>query len=183
LRVTAIYVTHDQIEAMTMGTRIAVMKDGLLLQLDTPQTIYDHPANIFVAGFIGSPAMNFFDAGVFISGDQVSLRSEHFCCDVSGSLAKALLPQGGKEVVVGIRPEYLSHRPEGEGWIEIPSVVDVVESMGSEKHVLLSSGGKSYVAKMDVQVDARIGEKFSSYFPLSRMRAFDKESTNSLLSA
>ncbi|MGI5837336.1 MAG: ABC transporter ATP-binding protein [Chloroflexota bacterium] len=185
LQSTIIYVTHDQIEAMTMGSRIAVLRDGILQQLDTPQKLFDHPANIFVAGFIGSPAMNFFDAEVSMSGDAVSLRSESFCFTLKADLGKALAHQSGKEVVVGVRPEHFTHCPNenGSNWVEVPSEVDVVESMGSEQHVYLSAGGKGYVAKLDMGVRAKTGEKMVTYFSQDQMHIFDKATTKSLLAA
>src|SRR5450756_2504609 len=107
LQTTIIYVTHDQVEAMTMGTRIAVMKDGLLQQLDTPRNIYARPTNMFVAGFIGSPAMNFFDAAVTSSDGEAHLRGDGFGLSLSGERARVLSAYNGKQVVMGIRPEHL----------------------------------------------------------------------------
>src|SRR5512136_176783 len=107
LETTFIYVTHDQTEAMTMGSRIAVMKDGVLQQIDTPQTLYDRPGNIFVAGFIGSPAMNFFDVRLGSSDGKLVIDGGSFKLEVPSDRATALQSYVGKELVLGVRPENL----------------------------------------------------------------------------
>ncbi|HWT80814.1 MAG TPA: ABC transporter ATP-binding protein, partial [Candidatus Methylomirabilis sp.] len=108
LQTTVIYVTHDQIEAMTMGSRIAVMREGILQQLDIPRQLYEHPANIFVAGFIGSPAMNFFDAEVTVSDAVTKIHGDGFGVSLGGEQARELAAYNGKRVVLGIRPEHLA---------------------------------------------------------------------------
>jgi multiple sugar transport system ATP-binding protein len=105
LGTTFIYVTHDQVEAMTMASRIAVMKDGLLQQIDTPQNLYDHPRNVFVAGFIGSPSMNFFDATLVESDGKLEINTGGFRLQVPEEKAKEWRAHKGKEVIFGIRPE------------------------------------------------------------------------------
>src|SRR5699024_5556864 len=107
LGATIIYVTHDQTEAMTLGTRIVVMKDGVVQQVDTPQNLYNSPGNLFVAGFIGSPQMNFLDAKVSVNGNDVSLTVGKYSMKLPASKAKAVIDGGydGKTVVMGIRPE------------------------------------------------------------------------------
>src|SRR5512136_910279 len=144
LGTTFIYVTHDQTEAMTMGTRIAVMKDGLLQQIDTPQTLYDRPGNIFVAGFIGSPAMNFFDVKLTASEGKLVIDGSTFHLEVPPDRVKALQPYVGKDLVLGIRPEDL-HDPEftppGVVAGRMPAEVDVTELMCSSLNLYLLSGG------------------------------------------
>jgi multiple sugar transport system ATP-binding protein len=125
LGVTTVYVTHDQVEAMTMGDRVAVLKDGLLMQCDTPRRMYDHPNNVFVAGFIGSPAMNLLDVdvvdgGVSVSGSKIAVERDR----LSGST--------GKQVTLGVRPEDLEMTTEGHG---IPVTVDVVEELGADAYI------------------------------------------------
>ncbi len=125
LGVTTVYVTHDQIEAMTMGDRVAVLKDGILQQCDTPRHMYDHPNNVFVAGFIGSPAMNLLDVdrvdgGVEVGGSTVPVERE------------VLASSSGKQVTLGVRPEDLEMVAEGHG---IPVVVDVVEELGADAYI------------------------------------------------
>jgi multiple sugar transport system ATP-binding protein len=105
LATTFIYVTHDQTEAMTMGTRIAVMKDGLLQQVDSPQQLYDHPDNMFVAGFIGSPSMNFFEVTIQGTADTVEVAGEGFKLPIPAARAEGLRSYLGKQVFMGIRPE------------------------------------------------------------------------------
>jgi multiple sugar transport system ATP-binding protein len=125
LGVTTVYVTHDQVEAMTMGDRVAVLKDGLLMQCDTPRHMYDHPNNVFVAGFIGSPAMNLLDVdvtdgGVEVGGSKLAVERER------------LNASSGKQVTLGVRPEDLSMSSEGQG---IPVTVDVVEELGADAYI------------------------------------------------
>ena len=111
LQTTFIYVTHDQTEAMTMATRIAVINKGNLLQLDTPQNLYDHPNNLFVAGFIGSPSMNFFPAKLTKSGDKVIVETDEFKVQIPEGRASSYKARDGRSIVFGIRPENI-HDPE-----------------------------------------------------------------------
>jgi multiple sugar transport system ATP-binding protein len=124
LGITTVYVTHDQVEAMTMGDRVAVLKDGLLQQVDTPRRMYDHPDNVFVAGFIGSPAMNLIDTAVTDGGVQFG----------SGTykVAREHLAAAGKTVTVGVRPEDLDLTTEGNG---LAVTVDVVEELGADAYI------------------------------------------------
>ena len=124
LGVTMVYVTHDQIEAMTMGDRVAVLKDGILQQCDSPRDMYDHPENVFVAGFIGSPAMNLFDVPVVDGGVKFGTATY--------PIARSSLASGGKEVTLGVRPEDLAISMEGEG---LPVTVDVVEELGADAYI------------------------------------------------
>jgi multiple sugar transport system ATP-binding protein len=125
LGVTTVYVTHDQVEAMTMGDRVAVLKDGLLMQCDTPRRMYDHPDNVFVAGFIGSPAMNLLDVDVADGGIKVAGSVMPVDRDV-------LAAAHGKSITLGVRPEDLELTTEGGG---IPVVVDVVEELGADAYI------------------------------------------------
>ena len=124
LGVTMVYVTHDQIEAMTMGDRVAVLKDGILQQCDTPRRMYDHPDNVFVAGFIGSPAMNLFDVPIVDGGVKFGTSTY--------PITRKSLASGGKEVTLGVRPEDLIISMEGEG---LPVTVDVVEELGADAYI------------------------------------------------
>ena len=124
LGVTMVYVTHDQIEAMTMGDRVAGLKDGILQQCDSPRDMYDHPENVFVAGFIGSPAMNLFDVPVVDGGVKFGTATY--------PIARSSLASGGKEVTLGVRPEDLAISMEGEG---LPVTVDVVEELGADAYI------------------------------------------------
>jgi multiple sugar transport system ATP-binding protein len=155
LGVTTVYVTHDQVEAMTMGTRIVVMKDGLIQQVDSPINLYDKPVNKFVAGFIGSPAMNFMIG----TAENGRIVSPQFDLKPGGELSQKLAAQRGKKVYVGIRPENLGLRGStaiAEGDNIIKATVEVVEPLGAETHILASVGGdQSIVAKVDA---ARAGQ-------------------------
>ena len=145
LGVTMVYVTHDQIEAMTMGDRVAVLKDGLLQQCDTPRRMYDHPDNVFVAGFIGSPAMNLFDVPVVEGGVKFGT--------ITHPIDTKLLTGVGKEVTLGVRPEDLTIKADGEG---LPVTVEVVEELGADAYIYgstIESDGD--VKPIIVRVDGR----------------------------
>ena len=124
LGVTTVYVTHDQIEAMTMGDRVAVLRDGVLMQCDTPRHMYDHPDNVFVAGFIGSPAMNLFDVPVVDGGVKFGSGTH--------PIERGLLEGAGKEVTLGVRPEDVLITTEGKG---LPVTVEVVEELGADAYI------------------------------------------------
>jgi multiple sugar transport system ATP-binding protein len=133
LGVATLYVTHDQIEAMTMGDRVAVLRAGDLQQCDAPQKVYDHPANLFVAAFIGSPAMNLFEAGVAADGRSLSLGAQRLALPESlDSLRPALRKHANGPVIVGMRPEHLIPNEDGENEATFESRVDLVEALGSE---------------------------------------------------
>jgi multiple sugar transport system ATP-binding protein len=149
LGVTMVYVTHDQIEAMTMGDRVAVLKDGILQQCDTPRGMYDHPDNVFVAGFIGSPAMNLFDVPVVDGG--VKFGSAIY------PIARDSLSGEGKEVTLGVRPEDLTISMEGEG---LPVTVEVVEELGADAYIYGSTTETAGDIKpIIVRVDGRTPPK------------------------
>jgi len=144
LGVTTVYVTHDQVEAMTMGDRVAVLKDGLLMQCDTPRRMYDHPNNVFVAGFIGSPAMNLLevpviDGGVKFGTGAYPIEREH-------------LASAGQQVTVGVRPEDLSLTTDGSG---LPVMVDVVEELGADAYIYGTTGEGADAKPVVARVDGR----------------------------
>src|SRR5690606_10782942 len=179
LAVTTIYVTHDQVEAMTMGTRIVVMKDGFIQQVDSPINLYDRPVNRFVAGFIGSPAMNFM-VGTVQDG---RLKSPQFDIKPSAELANKLLAYNGKKVYVGVRPENLNlpggDIPEQDN--AITATVDVVEPLGAETMVIASVGGdQSIVARVDPHTTARAGDNIKILADPAQLHAFDMETEENL---
>jgi multiple sugar transport system ATP-binding protein len=183
LQTTVVYVTHDQTEAMTMGTRIAVLKDGILQQLDTPQNLYDHPANVFVAGFIGSPAMNFFDGEMVSSDGEVYIQGEGYKLKAPAKAAAALKGSSTKEVVLGIRPEDIHDRSlvsdaNPEECVTVD--VDVVEPMGSELFVYLGLAGQNFVARMEPQSKVQAGQKIDIVFTMSNMHAFERASEKAI---
>jgi multiple sugar transport system ATP-binding protein len=146
LATTAVYVTHDQVEAMTMGDRIVVMKDGLIQQVGSPLELYDKPANRFVGGFIGSPAMNFFDAELNGTEDKVSLQAGDVRIDLPSEKFKQLALYKEKSVIVGIRPEDLKPTPDHTEGKTIKGIVEVVEPIGNETYVELNAGSFSLFA-------------------------------------
>ena len=183
LQTTVIYVTHDQVEAMTMGTRIAVMRDGLLQQLDTPQVLYDQPANMFVAGFIGSPAMNFLDGRLVAQEDDVYMESGPLRLCMSRSRRSSLLPHVGHELYFGIRPENIHHHSERQGASPEAAAtlrVTVVEPLGSEKFVYMTSDNQELTARMDSRVDVRPGQDVAVIFETDKLHVFDRQTEQAL---
>lgn len=178
LQTTFIYVTHDQVEAMTMATRIAVLSDGLLKQIDTPQNLYDYPNNLFVAGFIGSPAMNFFPATIEKKDGKFSVVSEGFQVQIPDDRASKYADYDGKAVIFGIRPEDI-HNPQ----FTPPDIiaqpvkckVDVTELMGNEIFLYLKSGETTFVARVDPRTRVEMGDEIESVFNMDNMHIFDKD--------
>ncbi len=179
LGTTFLYVTHDQTEAMTMADRIAVIKDGILQQIDTPQHLYDNPANVFVAGFIGSPSMNFFNATLTGSADEMYIDTGAFRIEVTAKI-KARLTTGevGKKVIFGIRPEDI-YVPEfmasGVSAVMVDSHVDVTELMGNEIFLYLEAGQTSYTARVDPRAKAHAGDDLKMAFNGDNIHLFDVE--------
>ncbi|HRY28878.1 MAG TPA: sn-glycerol-3-phosphate ABC transporter ATP-binding protein UgpC [Elusimicrobiota bacterium] len=185
LQTTMIYVTHDQVEAMTMGDRICVMKDGEIQQVAPPLELYHKPANQFVAGFIGNPPMNFFPVRIEKNKDGVWLRHEAFSLAAPAATADKIRPRVGQEAVLGIRPEdiydrlfYSSQVPEGS---TVKAVVEVLEPMGSEIYLYLKAGKTDVVARMPPYVKTKLHQEIELVFNLERLHLFDKETGVSLL--
>ncbi len=182
LQTTVVYVTHDQVEAMTMGTRIAVMNDGLLQQVGTPQALYDTPVNRFVAGFIGSPAMNFVDASLIGSGDGSTLEGADFNVPLPPRLRESVGPTIGRKLVAGIRPEHLDIGTAGDGAASIQVKADVVEYLGNEELLHVTIGSKELVAVVGAEHRVRPGDILNLVVPLSKLHVFDAETGASLAS-
>ena len=180
LKATIIYVTHDQTEAMTLGTRIVVLKDGVIMQVDSPQKLYNEPNNLFVAGFIGSPQMNFIDAVCKVEGERVTLNFEKTSVVLPPAKAKKLIDGGynGKTVVMGIRPEDI-----GDSQIEIEAHKDAVfetvvtgyELLGSEVLLYFHVAGTAMTAKVDSRTTARMGDHITLAIDPEKIHCFDKE--------
>ncbi len=183
LGTTMIYVTHDQVEAMTMGDRLVVMQDGRIQQIGAPVHLYRRPANRFVAGFIGSPSMNFLegeliqDGGLVFSGDGLRLpilnRYDH-----------RLKGHFGRRVTLGIRPEHIFYASSAHGLREAEDVtakVEVVEPMGHETYLYLTAGRASCVARMSADRTPSVGEEVHLAFDLSAVHLFDRETGGALL--
>lgn len=180
LGATIIYVTHDQTEAMTLGTRIVVMKDGVIQQVDTPQNLYNTPCNLFVAGFIGSPQMNFMDAVVNVAGNDVTLSIGNHVLRVPENKKKALIDGGynGKTVVVGIRPEDVHDDPDfiaaNPGSV-ITSKIKVYELLGAEVFLYFDVEGTQMTARVNPRTELRTGDDAKFALDMNRIHIFDKE--------
>ncbi len=183
---TFVYVTHDQVEAMTMGDRIAVLNAGLIQQLGSPQELYERPANLFVAGFIGSPAMDFFNGTVTRSGDGATLKIGSRTVTLTGQSAAAAAnaaSSGERKVVAGVRPEDFRIASESDA-NSIPGVVDVVEHLGNEQMIYFQAEGsrttetseaKGVTARIAPDVEVRVGQNVAVTFDTSRVHLFDAE--------
>ena len=183
LGTTFIYVTHDQMEAMTMATRIAVINKGVLQQLDTPQMLYDHPVNMFVAGFIGSPAMNFFDAKLRKQDGKLFLETATFTVPVPEKLTETYSPFLDKPVVLGIRPEDIHNPdfvPSRVTAANVEVKVDVTELMGNEIFLYLMAGKDSIVARVDPRTDFSAGQKVQVAFAMDKSHLFDPETQQAI---
>ena len=182
LATTFVYVTHDQVEAMTMGDRIVVMKDGFIQQVDTPQNLYDKPINQFVAGFIGAPQMNFIELEVkkTDSGYGVELGGKVFPILPDRADAEKIAENEGKTIIMGIRPEhlYLENEKSGQdGFITIELNVDLAEPMGSEIYLYATiEETTSVIAKIPPNIFPRPGDKIKLAFDTTNLHFFDKES-------
>ena len=188
LATTFIYVTHDQTEAMTMGDRIVVMKDGIIQQVDTPQNLYDYPANLFVAGFIGSPQMNFFTVKLVKEGNDVAaVFGDNKIIIPPSKLAKfADEDYIGKEVYMGIRPENIHDEDvfiQAAPNAVVDCNVEVTELMGSETYLYLSTSGKeeNIIARVNPRTTSRAGQKVQIAFDVNHLHFFDKETETTLL--
>jgi multiple sugar transport system ATP-binding protein len=182
LKTTIVYVTHDQVEAMTMGSRIAVMSEGLLQQVGTPQELYDRPVNRFVAGFIGSPAMNFLDVAVKGSGDGTVLEANEVRIPVPPRFRQVVGDGAttGKRFIAGIRPEHLDIGQSGGDNAIMPATADVVEYLGNEELLHLTAAGQDIVAVVDASHKVRPGDQLQVTIPLDKVHLFDPESGLSL---
>ncbi|MEO8287989.1 MAG: sn-glycerol-3-phosphate ABC transporter ATP-binding protein UgpC [Chloroflexota bacterium] len=197
LQTTTVYVTHDQVEAMTMGDRIAVMKDGLLQQVDTPHTLFTNPVNMFVAGFIGSPAMNLINMNVEAADGNLYLTNAATGQDaglrlkVPSRFKEFLAPYTGKQVVFGLRPQDIHDARFAQGMLDedespedlspVRSRVDVVEPMGSEVYLYLLMGQTSFVSRVDARTEVQPNYILETAFNMDNMHAFDPETQQSLI--
>lgn len=185
LKTTVIYVTHDQTEAMTMGDRIVVMKDGLIQQADTPTQIYHHPANVFVAGFIGSPAMNFVEGELVEENGDVIFKNG-LNIKVPEGKAKVLREKGyvGKEVIFGIRPEDIHDEPlflESSPDSVVKAKVEVAENMGAEMYLYLSGITDNWVtARVNARTQFSAGKEVTLALDMNKSHIFDKETEEAI---
>ncbi|HVU36227.1 MAG TPA: sn-glycerol-3-phosphate ABC transporter ATP-binding protein UgpC [Opitutaceae bacterium] len=180
LRATVIYVTHDQVEAMTMGDRICVMKDGVIQQVAEPLDLYQHPANVFVAGFIGSPPMNFFRGAVRRRNDRLefaeAVPASGVTFPLDGRLGRILAPRVDQGIIAGVRPEDVVDLATGgapTGGPQIDVEVDVVEPMGAETFLYLHAGPTAFVARVRPTHVYEVGQKLRVSFPVEKVHVFD----------
>ena len=187
INTTFIYVTHDQTEAMTLGDRIVIMRDGFIQQIGTPQEVFNHPSNLFVAGFIGTPQMNFFDAELKKAGDKYSVMLNGTEFAISAEKQASLKAHGAAAgpVVLGVRPEHIMLCDKGAA--SVKASVDVSEMMGSSIHLHVNANGKDVVlviATVDLPEDHkfgyRYGEEVNFTFSENVVHIFDKESGKAL---
>ncbi len=186
LGTTFIYVTHDQTEAMTMATRIVVMRKGFIQQIDTPQNLYDKPVNLFVAGFIGTPQMNFIPCTLTKKEDGAYLEFEGSSVKLPADKANApeLADYFGKEVIAGIRPECIHDEPIYTSQMTdalVDTYVDLTELMGSEIFLYLKVGEQNLTARVSPRSQARSGDSVKVAFDTSRIHLFDKDSEQCIL--
>jgi multiple sugar transport system ATP-binding protein len=183
LATTFIYVTHDQMEAMTMATRIAVINKGLLQQVETPQTLYDRPDNLFVAGFIGTPAMNFVKSRLQRSDGKLIIDSGAFKVDVPTDRNSVYSAYVGKDVIFGIRPENIHDPhfiPTGIFTQAVEGRVELTELMGNEIFLYISAGEHNLVARVDPRTACRMGDRTQVVFNMNNMHLFDQDTEKAI---
>jgi len=183
LGTTFIYVTHDQVEAMTMGDRIAVLDDGKLMQIDSPRNLYNKPANIFVAGFIGSPSMNFFDSTLVGEEGNLYIDAGDFRVRVPDDRKSAYNDYIGKEVLFGMRPEHVhapEYAPQNIETAPMEGTVEVIELLGHEQHLFLNSGRNSLVATVDTRMNVSYGNTIGLVMDMGNMHLFDKSTDQAI---
>jgi multiple sugar transport system ATP-binding protein len=187
LGTTFIYVTHDQVEAMTMGDRIVVMKDGYIQQVDTPGNLYTKPCNTFVAGFMGSPQMNFIDAKVVSKDGAVAVEfgepGQRYTAELPEAKLEAVKPYVGKDVIIGIRPEHLH---DEEMFLSvaktgvIDATVEVSEMMGAETYLYLTGAGSNWIARVSPRTSTKAGDQLKIAIDVSKIHLFDKDTEKTI---
>jgi multiple sugar transport system ATP-binding protein len=184
LQTTMIYVTHDQVEAMTMGDRIVVLKDGIVQQIDNPINLYDHPATVFVAGFIGSPPMNFFNGAIESENGSLFFNEGKFKVQVSREHKEKVAPYAGRKILFGIRPEDISPKGTVGGPTagrQVTSTIEVVEPMGSEVYLYLNTGINSYIARVKSHPKSGIRQSIDMVFDMDKAHFFDPETEKAVV--
>lgn len=184
LQTTTIYVTHDQIEAMTMGDKIVIMKDGVIHQVDDSITVYYNPADKFVAGFIGSPSTNFMECTAIKKDNKIYLNEGTFTIKVNEKMAKPLETYINKKVTLGIRPEdiydkfyYSGTKTEGK---IVMATVEVVEPVGSEKYLYLTTGRNTFIARVDAHNKVQVNQDIELVFDMDKIHVFDIETEKTI---
>ncbi len=180
LQATMVYVTHDQVEAMTMGDKIVVMRDGVIQQIGDPLSLYNNPVNRFVAGFIGSPPMNFMAVKVTEEGGKIVIDEGNYKLTVDRSLADDLKPYSGKEVIFGVRPEDLHYDENLKEGDCIKTNVQVIEPLGDEIHVYVDTGSHVIIARTPPTINFSVGDEAKFKPDWERVRFFDVESEQAI---
>jgi multiple sugar transport system ATP-binding protein len=181
LAATSVYVTHDQIEAMTMGDRIVIMLDGSVQQVGAPMEIYQQPANRFVAGFIGTPPMNFLPVRLESEGTRFSVRGPGFQIPLSAKKAARAERFTGREILLGIRPENLLLRPAAPDCDPLRAKIEIVEAIGSDIYLHFTYAGTAMTARVEATADIKLGEVVALYPDPDRIHLFDPNSGGNLL--
>lgn len=183
LQTTIIYVTHDQIEAMTMGDRMVVMKDGVIQQVGTPLDVYDHPINVFVGGFIGTPPMNFLEAVIKEENGKLVVDCKEFKVKIPDGKFKYVRQYLNKAVIFGIRPEAINNRDSVPGAKDdevVTGTVDVSELIGSEVNLYMSIGEHSFIARVDPHTKVNDGDQHQVVFDANKIHLFDKDTEKAI---
>ncbi|MEX2442929.1 MAG: sn-glycerol-3-phosphate ABC transporter ATP-binding protein UgpC [Alkalispirochaeta sp.] len=180
LQATMLYVTHDQVEAMTMGDKIVVMKDGVIQQIGDPLTLYNTPINRFVAGFIGSPPMNFMSMKIKEEGGKILGDEGNFSIELSGDLAEAAKDYVGKDLVFGVRPEDMEFEPKSADGKAIVANIEVVEPLGAEIHVYVNTGSHQLIGRIPPTVTLHVGDGVRLVPNQDRVVLFDVETENAV---
>ncbi|MBU5427543.1 sn-glycerol-3-phosphate ABC transporter ATP-binding protein UgpC [Tissierella pigra] len=173
LSATFIYVTHDQTEAMTMGTKIVVMKDGVVQQVASPMEIYDNPVNIFVAGFIGIPQMNFIDVKIVMDNENTYMRSGNKELNFKISKSFLNIDWQSDEMILGIRPEHIHIEPI-QNSIELVGTVDIVEHMGAETYIHIQIGDEKLIIRVPYELNKNVEDKIKIFIDETKLYLFDK---------
>ncbi|NUM35228.1 MAG: sn-glycerol-3-phosphate ABC transporter ATP-binding protein UgpC [Candidatus Brocadiae bacterium] len=183
LGTTIVYVTHDQVEAMTLADRIVVMKDGFIQQIGSPLELYEKPLNAFVGAFIGSPSMNQIPAKIVVAQGQVSLQGEDFVIALSGEKAKALENHAGEEVLAGVRPQNIHPKKADKNKTSVLREVEVIEPMGTESYIYFTmskNADRTWVARCDGMTEVQEGEKAAMVFDIDKVHIFSKDGSKRL---
>jgi len=183
LGTTFIYVTHDQVEAMTMGDRIMVINEGILQQIDTPRNLYNEPENVFVAGFIGSPSMNFFDGTVVAEDGNLFVDTGDWRVHVPAERKDKMGPYAGNQVILGIRPENIhgaDFRPTNINAAPVTANVEVIELLGHELHLYVNSGMSNFVSIVDTRMAPEVGATVNLVIDVDQMHLFDRDTEQAI---
>ncbi|MBU4376515.1 MAG: sn-glycerol-3-phosphate ABC transporter ATP-binding protein UgpC [Candidatus Omnitrophica bacterium] len=184
LKTTMIYVTHDQVEAMTLGDRVAVMRDGIIHQCDKPMSIYDTPVDKFVAGFIGSPPMNFVNGTINKKNGRLFFDEGNFQVGIVDQMRDVLSPYAGKDIIFGIRPEDIYDKlfvTKAQPEDTVSVVVDVVETMGSEVYLYINTQKHSFIARVGSRSTPEMGKKLDVVFDMTKVHFFDKDTEKTIV--